>query len=485
MSLLMNARIGTNLRTVEAPIKGAESAQSLEGFKELFSDVFSNYQQGNGVKESFATTSNGQVDSNVSRAKQNSKQMQAKELEKQGKISTNTSDETKNSKDRKEVVGYKKAESTQSLSEEVKAVANKKSKQVPHEKDESETCIDEHIPVAQIQVAQIQELCPVIAHLMQQLQVSFEEVVEVLAEMDITSYDLTDEKVFGEFVSKLFNGGVEELLAGNNHIKDISKVFEEIENIITAEPEMMMKLADEKEIIAQHLLQKQMVQINQAVNEQPNGQVNGSESPVFTVGEDVKVNQPIQSYGQHNVLLNENVGTEMNVEGQTMEADLEFSFDNRSFQSLNTIGATKSLTTPSGGKIDFAQQIIEKIHLTALQNGKEISMELAPKELGRLVLKITEEQGVITANIKVENEKTKELIIQNLESLKESMQAQGLKVASFEVDVREDHSTFQMQQQKQKGSKRIEELLGKHLVEEELEEEEVAPLTESIVDYMA
>ncbi|MGL4798678.1 MAG: flagellar hook-length control protein FliK [Cellulosilyticaceae bacterium] len=111
------------------------------------------------------------------------------------------------------------------------------------------------------------------------------------------------------------------------------------------------------------------------------------------------------------------------------------------------------------------KQILERVDFYSLKDGNEIAIELSPKELGKLSLKVSEHNGIVTTTIKVENEKTKEMLLQHLESLKESLEAQGLTVGSFQVDIKENPHQNEMSKQKQKSSKRIQEIIDQQLAE--------------------
>ena len=130
---------------------------------------------------------------------------------------------------------------------------------------------------------------------------------------------------------------------------------------------------------------------------------------------------------------------------------------------------------------------IEQVDFKVLSQTKEITVSLSPKELGNMNIKIVEHNGAMVAEIKVENEKAKEFILNEINELKESLEEQGLNVTDVKVDIRQDNHQAQMEQERQKSSKRIQEIISKHLNEEELEDEEIKEnqiLSDSEIDYM-
>ena len=102
-------------------------------------------------------------------------------------------------------------------------------------------------------------------------------------------------------------------------------------------------------------------------------------------------------------------------------------------------------------------------------------------------IKIVENNGAMVAEIKVDNEKAKEFILNNIHELKDNLEEQGLNVADVKVDIKQDNRQSQMEQERQKSSKRIQEIISKHLNDatlEEVEDNETPILSDSEVDYM-
>ena len=69
--------------------------------------------------------------------------------------------------------------------------------------------------------------------------------------------------------------------------------------------------------------------------------------------------------------------------------------------------------------------------------------------------------------------------------LKSALEESGLTVTDVRVDIKQDAHQSQMEQQKQKSSRRIQEIIAKHMQELD-EEEEVTPekISDSEIDYM-
>lgn len=137
------------------------------------------------------------------------------------------------------------------------------------------------------------------------------------------------------------------------------------------------------------------------------------------------------------------------------------------------------------GDLGDGQAFIEQIDFKTIGEIREINMQLKPKELGELNIKIVEVNGVIVAEIKVDNEKTKDLITNDIELLKENLEEQGINVSEVKVDIRQNNRQSQMEQEREKSSKRIQEIISKYFTEEADDSEEVTLAhSDSEVDYM-
>lgn len=130
-------------------------------------------------------------------------------------------------------------------------------------------------------------------------------------------------------------------------------------------------------------------------------------------------------------------------------------------QGLQETVVHKTATDRQFEKIDVYNQIIERMEVSKLLAKQEVTMQLYPKELGKIALKISEENGSIFATLKVKSEEVKEDLMKNSQKLIEGLQSKGLEVKEFSVDVEngESESNQQMKKERQKSSKRIAEII--------------------------
>jgi hypothetical protein len=111
-------------------------------------------------------------------------------------------------------------------------------------------------------------------------------------------------------------------------------------------------------------------------------------------------------------------------------ADTGQGIQSRQFQSQETVTA------------DFAAKVInqvaEKMRVMLGARKSEISLQLVPESLGRVKVKLTVTDGILTGRIVVQNDETRALIQANIVKLQENLEQQGIPVSKFLVDVGRD-----------------------------------------------
>lgn len=95
-------------------------------------------------------------------------------------------------------------------------------------------------------------------------------------------------------------------------------------------------------------------------------------------------------------------------------------------------------TTPNNKPVEVKElidQIVKKAELLLKQNSSEIKINLKPEFLGKMTIKIVVEEGIVTARFLTENHQVKHLLESNLNTLRQSLESQGIKVERTEVNV--------------------------------------------------
>ena len=121
-----------------------------------------------------------------------------------------------------------------------------------------------------------------------------------------------------------------------------------------------------------------------------------------------------------------------NTLGENVKSDLGIVVPVQNFSSSAYTqlwpGEEANVRTDAQGTHSVESNILEQIDFKTLGTAKEINIQLSPKELGELSVKLVEENSSIVAQIKVDNEKTKALLISEMNILKSALEESGLTV---------------------------------------------------------
>lgn len=111
--------------------------------------------------------------------------------------------------------------------------------------------------------------------------------------------------------------------------------------------------------------------------------------------------------------------------------------------SLITSSLNKTMAADFTGKApidlkNIIDQVVQKAELLVKNNSSEMKIQLQPEFLGKMTIKIAMEDGLLTARFITDNNQVKHLLDNNLASLRQSLEAQGIKVERTEVNVQLD-----------------------------------------------
>lgn len=319
-----------------------------------------------------------------------------------------------------------------------------------------------------------------------ELKLPVEEIMGHLEELGLSPIDLLNENNFSQFITSCYGEiSTADLLMEQVDIKDISKLFSKIQEVSTQVIGDEIHTIIQETTVTDEMLTKQVETVVGA-------QV---QEIAETAGLEETINSIWQTNDEETLSTKELVTQTVPFETEVSAHHLGLTVPIEAFESTVSLTNDQILANQNNSGVhvkpefNIASQIVDHIEVTKLEQMQEIKMQLSPKELGQLTIKLVEKNGVLVAEIKVESEKTKEFILSEINTLKESLSEQGIEVSNVQVDVRQDNHTSQMQQQRQKSSRRIQEIIAKHL--QELEEEEAMisqadtlDIGESEIDYM-
>lgn len=159
-------------------------------------------------------------------------------------------------------------------------------------------------------------------------------------------------------------------------------------------------------------------------NDQSDG-LTGKEETEFEFSQKTEMSQPdSRQSGQEN--MQENHQTYVQQESVLTGETIKFG----EVQNQTTADLLKQ-----ANQLDLMKQVTEAVKFQMKPEVTTLEMQLNPANLGNINLQVASKEGVITAQITVQNEVVKEAMETHMIQLKESLQEQGLKVESVEVSV--------------------------------------------------
>lgn len=128
---------------------------------------------------------------------------------------------------------------------------------------------------------------------------------------------------------------------------------------------------------------------------------------------------------------------------------IENNFSNLVTQGLKSLEQEKSLPQqlPLKEVPEFIlKQIQTNLQVNDLEGSSQLTVRLKPESLGKLTLQLQSHNGHIAVKILAENAQVKEFLEQNLIHLRESLNNQGIKSSSVEVQISRDNQFSQFDQ---------------------------------------
>lgn len=310
------------------------------------------------------------------------------------------------------------------------------------------------------------------------LNLSIEEIQRKLEELGLDIKDLKTKEGFGTFISEVYGqGSIAELLMNLEDVKSMTALFEQLNNL----HEETFTSKNVQDIVQQ--TQMGLQQQEEVMSNTTQKEFNGDHM-IFTKELDEEANghmEAIQPYEGKGETSSQNLNL-----FQQQNEDIGFTVSTNHFSTnfIQKFETDLGLMTQTTTKAMLSETVVmEQIDFKMLGQTKEINLQLSPKELGDLNIKIVENNSVLVAEIKVDNDKAKDLILSELHRLKESLESQGLTITDVKVDIRQSNQKSQMEQERQKSSKRIQEIISKQLTG--IEEEEIISMQmTSEIDYM-
>lgn len=281
--------------------------------------------------------------------------------------------------------------------------------------------------------------------LTQQLGITDEQLDEALETLGMTMVDLFDQKNLTSFFLQV-NGETDmsALLTNETMANQLQTISNQMETINPME-ELHLKPEEAKAMIEQltaidpvddteplvqtSALQKQEEDTTKSVEEQPE---EVTEAPVKEIAP--KVEEEMDSQ------------TEQNTESQpkkpqtTKEVNIIVNGDMQ-VTTETKIQFMDQLAPTSQAK-EIVEQIVKEIKVNLSTDQTSMEMVLTPETLGKVNLTVTSKNGMMTAHMVTETRTAKEAIESQIDTLKETLNQQGMKVDAVEVTVAANNFDF-------------------------------------------
>ncbi|MBU3176405.1 flagellar hook-length control protein FliK [Clostridium estertheticum] len=113
------------------------------------------------------------------------------------------------------------------------------------------------------------------------------------------------------------------------------------------------------------------------------------------------------------------------------------------FQTVKTSDATKVLSANLVvDKNNFEADVIKSVKFMEINNIKDLTVKMNPRELGEITIKLTMESGIMKASILAQNKETYNLLNNNASDIQDRLKNMDIKIQSLDINVYEDSTFF-------------------------------------------
>ncbi|WP_097025847.1 flagellar hook-length control protein FliK [Clostridium peptidivorans] len=104
-------------------------------------------------------------------------------------------------------------------------------------------------------------------------------------------------------------------------------------------------------------------------------------------------------------------------------------------------------------KSTFANDILKTVKYMEINNLKDLTVKINPKELGEIIIKVTIEGGIMKANVTAQNKEAFNLLNAHLSELNDKLQQNNIRVQSLNISIYEDTTFFRGQSEHENSGK--------------------------------
>lgn len=344
----------------------------------------------------------------------------------------------------------------------------------------------------------VKEVCEDIkAAIKEEFDVSDEDIKAAMELLGLTALDLLSTAKVAELIEQLT--GTDALTLITN--EDMMQSFNNIINVVDdANADIADMLGVKTEEVGIVLEQNNIVPV---VNSEDTAkQADGKE--VDTKNADDNINQTVDNQESLSEVFAKKITTESdgkakNNMSESNEANNKVTYADVADNMISNITDTfADIITEDSAMVkeaDIVNQVIDSVKLMASRELTSMEVMLNPEHLGSVHITVTARNGIVSAQIAAQNEQVKTALENQMVTLREQFESQGLKVDAVEITVMahsfEAGQNFgQSESERKQGESKVHRKLNLSSFDDELEEdlESTAPAPKaegSSVEYLA
>ena len=344
----------------------------------------------------------------------------------------------------------------------------------------------------------VKEVCEDIKDaIKEEFDVSDEDIKAAMELLGLTALDLLSTAKVAELIEQLT--GTDALTLITN--EDMMQSFNNIINVVDdANADIADMLGVKTEEVGIVLEQNNIVPV---VNSEDTAkQVDGKEAD--TKNADDNINQTVDNQESLSEVLAKKITTESdgkakNNMSESNEANNKVTYADVADNMISNITDTFADIITEGistvKEADIVNQVIDSVKLMASRELTSMEVMLNPEHLGSVHITVTARNGIVSAQIAAQNEQVKTALENQMVTLREQFESQGLKVDAVEITVMahsfEAGQNFgQSESERKQGESKVHRKLNLSSFDDELEEdlESTAPAPKaegSSVEYLA
>lgn len=344
----------------------------------------------------------------------------------------------------------------------------------------------------------VKEVCEDIkAAIKEEFDVSDEDIKAAMELLGLTALDLLSTAKVAKLIEQLT--GTDALTLITN--EDMMQSFNNIINVVDdANADIADMLGVKTEEVGIVLEQNNIVPV---VNSEDTAkQADGKEAD--TKNADDNINQTVDNQESLSEVLAKKITTESdgkakNNMSESNEANNKVTYADVADNMISNITDTFADIITEGistvKEADIVNQVIDSVKLMASRELTSMEVMLNPEHLGSVHITVTARNGIVSAQIAAQNEQVKTALENQMVTLREQFESQGLKVDAVEITVMahsfEAGQNFgQSESERKQGESKVHRKLNLSSFDDELEEdlESTAPAPKaegSSVEYLA